>query len=60
MRRAGLSGWYQLPVQGLTSCHLAGKSGSNSGADATLKHRTKVGSLHVCLYFNWDLYEEPQ
>lgn len=47
MSRAALSGWYQLPVQGLTSCHLAGKSGSNGGADATLKCKTKTGSLHV-------------
>lgn len=47
MSRAALSGWYQLPVQGLTSCHLAGKSGSNGGADATLKRKTKTGSLHV-------------
>lgn len=56
MRRAALSGWFQLPVQGLTSCHLAGKSGSNVGVDAALQHRAKIGSLHVFLYFNWGLY----
>lgn len=47
MRHAGFSGWYQLPVQGLTSCHLAGKSGNNCGTDATLKQKAMLQHRHT-------------
>lgn len=47
MRRAGFSGWYQLPVQGLTSCRLARKSGNNCGADATLKQKPVLKHRHT-------------
>lgn len=42
MRRAALSGWYQLPVQGLAGCHLAGKSGSTGADDAVLEHTDEM------------------
>lgn len=42
MRRAALSGFYQLPVQGLAGCHLAGKSGSTGAADAVLRHADEM------------------
>lgn len=41
MRRAALSGWYQLPVRGLAGCRLAGKSGSTGTAHNVLKHSFK-------------------
>lgn len=53
MSRAFLSGWYQLPIQGLSSCHLARKSGSNGEADALVQSKTY--NLHLICSWSEEL-----
>lgn len=60
MSRAALSGWYQLPVQGLAGCHLAGKSGSTGAADAVPIVTDEMWPHHNYSYKkrkkSWDLF----